>query len=223
MSTKVKTDSELVEYFDDNMGLTLSSSELDYSTEEDRVLTYERLETILDDFSTDLDGEEIGDGVKVSSVSGKPYVFHLLEFSLGEDDSYEDVDVDQKKCLTSDFSSAMYYSQVYLIRVNQANGLIKTINLQTVAELYGTVDAWSENNSEYYAVTSIDDSSSIVLNITTANARTIWVYWGTSSPDGSSIPNTVLTSEINTTGDYYECNCTWPAYAYPWLYIYVVS
>lgn len=222
MSTKAKTDSELVEYFED-MGLTLSSSELDYSDEEDRVLTYERIETILDDFSTDLDGEEIGNDIKVSNVNGKPYVFHILEFALDDSGSYEEIDIDQKKCLTPDFSAAIYFSQVYLIRVNQTNGLIKSINLQTAIELYGTISAWSENNSEYYAVTSVGDSSSIVLNITTANSRTIWVYWGTSDPSGSSNPNSTLTSEINTTGDYYECSCTWPAYAYPWLYIYVVS
>lgn len=62
MATKVKTDSELVTYLTTEIGMSLSSSELDYSEDEDRVLTYERLATILDDFSTDLDGEEMGRG-----------------------------------------------------------------------------------------------------------------------------------------------------------------
>lgn len=104
MATKVKTDSELVTYFNDEVGMSLSSPELDYSEDEDRVLTYERLAIILDDFSVDLDGVEMGEGIKISTYNSKPYLFYLYKFDLDGDSN----EVEDKRVITEDFDLSFY-------------------------------------------------------------------------------------------------------------------
>lgn len=85
---------------------------------------------------------------------------------------------------------------------------------------------WKNDSSEYYAIYDYgNNGNSKTVTVTSSRSNTvIWVYWGTSDPSENSNPDTSIniSSYSSTNGDYYE-SFTWPAYAYPWLYIKVVS
>lgn len=84
---------------------------------------------------------------------------------------------------------------------------------------------WKSNSSEYYAIYDYgENSSSKTVTVTSHRSNAaIWVYWGTSDPSENSDPDVSINiSSYSTNGYYYE-SFTWPAYAYSWLYIKVVS